>query len=88
VEDGIAWLRSQRIVIHPSCVHTAEEAALYSYKRDARTGDVLPQIVDKHNHCWDAIRYACEPLIRAKSGVYAGSKSRQYAAGAKRRAVA
>jgi phage terminase large subunit len=96
VEDGIEWLLSQRIVIHPACTHTAEEASLYSYARAKRSndaagiqeGDVLPQIVDKHNHCWDAIRYACEPLIRAKSGTYAGSKSRQYAGGARRRVVA
>lgn len=65
VEDGIAWLRQfDRIVIHPRCAHTAEEARLYSYKVDKRTGDVLPQIVDAHNHTIDAIRYGAAPLIR------------------------
>jgi phage terminase large subunit len=72
VEDGIAWLRSHRIVIHPSCIHTQEEARLYSHKVDRLTGDVLPDIVDKHNHCWDAIRYACTPLIQSRNTVYAG----------------
>lgn len=65
VEDGIAWLRGlERIVIHPRCKHTAEEALLYSYKVDKLTQDVLRDIVDKHNHCIDAIRYAMEVLIR------------------------
>lgn len=65
VEDGIEHLRSyDEIVIHSQCASTLEEARLYSYKIDKRTGDVLPDIVDKHNHCWDAIRYALGPLIR------------------------
>lgn len=63
VEDGVRYLRQfDTIVIHPRCEHTAEEARLYSYKVDKRTGDVMPEIVDKHNHCIDAIRYAVEPL--------------------------
>jgi len=39
---------------------------LYSYKVDRLSGDVLPDIVDKHNHCIDAVRYALAPLIRAR----------------------
>jgi phage terminase large subunit len=65
VEDGIAYLRAfAEIVIHPDCTHTIEEARLYSYKIDRVSGDVLPDLVDKHNHCWDAIRYALGPMIR------------------------
>lgn len=64
VEDGIAWLRShEAIVIHPDCPEMIEEAQMYSFKEDKRTGDVLPAIVDKWNHGWDAVRYACEPMI-------------------------
>lgn len=64
VEDGITHLRSyEQIVIHPSCKHTADEALLYSYKVDKLTGDVLPEIVDRHNHCIDGARYALAPLI-------------------------
>lgn len=66
IEDGIAFLRSfEQIVIHPRCVYMAEEARLYSYKVDRLTSAVLTDIVDKHNHCWDALRYALAPLIRA-----------------------
>jgi phage terminase large subunit len=65
VEDGIAFLRQfETIVIHPRCTHAADEALLYSFKVDKLTGDVLTDIVDKHNHVWDATRYALQPLIR------------------------
>jgi phage terminase large subunit len=68
VEDGIAHLRSyDRIVIHPRCAHAQEEARLYSYKVDKRTGDILPDVVDAHNHIWDAVRYALAPIIKAQS---------------------
>ena len=66
VEDGISFLRSfEQIVIHPRCTHMAEEALLYSYKVDKLDPNmILTDIVDKHNHCWDAVRYALQPMIR------------------------
>ena len=68
VEDGVAHLRQyEQIVIHPDCPHTAEEARLYSYKVDKKTGDILPQVVDAHDHMWDAIRYGLAPLIRQRN---------------------
>lgn len=64
VEDGIAFLRSFReIVIHERCKHTADEFKLYSYKRDRLTGEILPVLEDKHNHCIDALRYALEQAM-------------------------
>jgi phage terminase large subunit len=66
VEDGIAHLRSyDAIVIHPRCKYTAQEARLYSYKVDKLTNEVQPDVVDKHNHTWDAVRYALNPIIQA-----------------------
>ena len=65
VEDGIQFIRSFRqIVIHPRCVETRKEMQLYSYKVDRFTGDVLPVLVDAHNHYCDAIRYALSPIIK------------------------
>lgn len=65
VEDGIARLRSfNQIVIHPSCKHAAEEARLWSYKVDRLTKDILPVVIDKHNHIWDAVRYSLAPIIQ------------------------
>lgn len=52
VEDGVEFLRSfESIIIHPECRHTAEEARLYSYKTDKLSGQVMPEILDRHNHC-------------------------------------
>ena len=69
VEDGVAHLRGyEQIIIHPRCTHTAEEARLWSFKVDKLTGDVLPRLEDKNNHCWDAVRYALEPIIRGGAG--------------------
>jgi phage terminase large subunit len=69
IQDGIAFIRQfERVVIHPRCVHTIEEARLYSYKVDKLSGDVLPDVVDKHNHIWDAVRYALSPLIKTPPG--------------------
>jgi len=65
VTDGIAFLRSfEKIVIHPDAKHTQDEARLYCYKVDQLSGDVMPDIIDKHNHCWDAVRYAVEPIMK------------------------
>ncbi len=65
VEDGISILRSfEEIVINPGCKQTAEEARLWSYKTDRISGDVLPILIDANNHCWDAIRYAIETIIK------------------------
>ncbi len=67
VEDGISFIRSfEQVVIHADCKHTAEEFRLYSYKTDKRTGDILPDIIDKNNHCIDGIRYALAPLTKVK----------------------
>lgn len=64
VEDGISFLRGyEKLIVHPRCAHTAEELRLYSFKVDKLTGDVLPKLADKFNHCIDAIRYAVEPAI-------------------------
>ena len=65
VEDGIEWLKSFTIVIHPECTEMIEEAKNYSYKVDRLTGDVLTVVVDAYNHGWDAVRYGLQPLISA-----------------------
>lgn len=67
VEDGIAHLRQyEQIIIHPRAKHAADEARHWSYKVDARTGDVLPKVADGSEHIWDAARYALAPLIQQR----------------------
>ena len=65
VEEGIEWLKSFDIVVHPRCTHTIDELTLYRYKSDPLTGRVLPVLEDKSNHLIDALRYACEGVRRA-----------------------
>jgi phage terminase large subunit len=65
VEEGVAFLQSFDIVVHPRCQHVIDELTLYSYKTDALTGKVLPILADKHNHCIDSLRYACEGVRKA-----------------------
>jgi len=69
VEDGIEWLKSfDEIVIHERCTLFQDEARLYSYKVDSRTGEILPIVVDAYNHGWDALRYAYVDLIKNQYG--------------------
>jgi phage terminase large subunit len=65
VEEGIEWLKSYDIVVHPRCTHTIDELTFYSFKTDPLTGKVLPILQDKKNHVIDALRYACEGVRRA-----------------------
>lgn len=65
LEEGIEFLRSFDIVVHPRCKHTIDELTMYSYKRDPLTDKVIPVLEDKDNHVIDAMRYACEAARRA-----------------------
>ncbi len=67
VEEGVEWLKSYDIVVHPRCVHTIDELTLYSYKTDPLTNRILPVLEDKKNHVIDALRYACEGVRRVVS---------------------
>lgn len=68
VEDGIAFIKSfRRVYIHPDCEETAREFRLYSYKVDRLSGDIMPKIVDAHNHYIDALRYGLQPMIGGAS---------------------
>lgn len=66
VEEGVAFLQSYDIVLHPQCTNLADELATYSYKKDKLTGEPIPQLEDKNNHVIDALRYALEGVRRVK----------------------
>lgn len=65
LEEGVEFLRSFDIVVHPRCKHLIDELTMYSYKTDSLTGVVIPVLEDKNNHLIDALRYACEGARRA-----------------------
>jgi phage terminase large subunit len=66
LDEGIQWLQSLEIVVHPRCKHLIDELSTYAYKTDPMTGAPIPVIEDKHNHVIDALRYACESARRAQ----------------------
>lgn len=65
LEEGVEFLRSFDIIVHPRCTHTIDELTMYSYKRDPLTNIVVPILEDKNNHVIDSLRYACEGARRA-----------------------
>lgn len=70
VEDGIEHLKGfEEIIIHTRCKEVQQEARLYSFKRDRTTGEVLPVVIDKHNHGWDAIRYSLDGYIQRRGNL-------------------
>ncbi len=75
LEEGVEFLKSYNIIVHPRCKHLISELTMYSYKIDEHTGQVLPMLEDKNNHCIDALRYACEAVRRsAKKSVVVSRK--------------
>ena len=72
IEDGVEWLKSFDIIIHPRCTHVIDEMNTYSYKADEVTGKITGKLKDAKNHTIDAIRYACEAVrrIEQKKPVY------------------
>ena len=66
VEEGIAFLQSFDIIVHPRCKHTIDELTMYHYKRDPLTDEIMPILDDKNNHLIDALRYACEGARKAR----------------------
>jgi len=64
VEEGVEFLKSHDIVVHPRCQHVVDELTHYAYKTDPATNAVLPVLEDKHNHLIDALRYALEGVRR------------------------
>jgi len=65
LEEGVEFLKSFDLVIHPRCKHLIDELTLYSYKTDPLTGLIMPILADKDNHVIDSLRYACEGVRRA-----------------------
>lgn len=65
VEEGIEFLKSYDIRVHPRCKHCIDELSSYSYEIDKQTEQVLPKLKDAKNHVIDSIRYATEGVRRA-----------------------
>lgn len=51
LEEGVAFLNTFDIVVHPRCKHVIDELTHYRYKQDDLTGKIIPILEDKNNHC-------------------------------------
>lgn len=76
VKDGVTHMRRyEQIVIHTRCANTGREARLWKYKTDPKSVDekgqplVLPILVDKNNHTWDAVRYGLDGVIQSSGSL-------------------
>ena len=64
INAGIDYLKDfEKIIVHPRCKNIIDEFKMYSYKVDKNTGEILPLIVDAHNHCLTG-----DSLVRTKEG--------------------
>ena len=81
VEEGIAFLQSFDIIVHPRCKHMIDELTMYQYKRDPLTDEILPLLEDKNNHLIDALRYACEGVRKARPEAPAEKYTRRVSVG-------
>lgn len=64
VEDGVEFLKSYDIVIHPRCRHTVDEFSLFSFKVDKKTGEITNELDETKNHTIDSARYGLENVRR------------------------
>jgi len=65
VDEGVEFLKSFDIIVHPRCKHLIDELTSYCYKTDPLTSLVMPILEDKHNHVIDSLRYALEGARRS-----------------------
>ncbi len=75
VQDGIEFLKSYDIAVHPRCQHLIDELVHYSWATDRQTGEILNVLADKHNHVIDALRYAVEGAHRSRSSKFTFASS-------------
>lgn len=64
IEEGLEFMRSHEIIVHPRCKHIADEMSTYKYKTDPVTEEITNVLEDKNNHCIDSARYSLESVRR------------------------
>ncbi len=70
IVEGVKFLQSYDIVIHPRCKHTIAELGFYSYKVRinpiTQEKEVLAILVDDNNHAIDSLRYALGRFMKKR----------------------
>lgn len=66
VRAQIDWLRGRRLVIDSRCMHTLGEIRQWQWKRDARSGELLDEPVNRDDDAMAALRYGIEGWRRGQ----------------------
>lgn len=69
VMNGIDFIQSYKIIVHPQCVNFITEISNYVWAKD-RFGKTLNRPIDDFNHLMDAMRYALERYIITDNWLY------------------
>lgn len=69
INNGIQWIQSFEIVIHPRCVNFLTEISNYTWDKD-KFGKKLNKPIDDFNHLMDAMRYGLERYIKGNRWLY------------------
>ncbi len=67
IREGVEWLKSHDIIVHPRCTGLIRNLTDYSYKVDRKTDTVLPEFADGNDDYCDALRYALEGVRRVSA---------------------
>lgn len=68
VNNGIQWIQSLEIVVHPRCSSFLTEISSYQWKTD-KFNKRLNEPEDDNNHLMDAMRYGCERFIQKQGWI-------------------
>lgn len=64
IEEGIQFLKTYDIIVHPRCKHVIDELTYFCFKTHPLTGEIMPVLAQKKNHTIDSLRYTVEKLRR------------------------
>jgi phage terminase large subunit len=64
INDGITFIKSFHVKIHPRCEHLVTDFQKYAFKIDKKTGEILTVIAENNADGPDALRYAVEMVRR------------------------
>lgn len=71
INNGIQFIQSYELIIHPRCVNFLTEISNYQWDKD-RFGNSINKPIDDFNHLMDAMRYALEAFVKRPSLKYKG----------------
>lgn len=73
IKEGITFLQSYDIIVHPRCRHVQDELQHFCYKIDPKTKLVTNVLMETKNHVIDSLRYAVEPVRKPSRKPLVGS---------------